>query len=95
MDGEDFVNFCGILRKPELYYYNWNFPLFNLIINENNSSIQVSVYFGLDTWILSLSSYPMFGYLDSWISQFFMYPDTWIHGHLDIMDNWILGYLDI
>ena len=68
MDGEDFVNFCGILRKPELYYYNWNFPLFNLIINENNSSIQVSGYLGLDTWILTLSNYPMFGYLDSLIS---------------------------
>ena len=36
----------------------------------------------------------MFGYLDSWISQFFMYPDTWIHGYLDIMDTWILGYFN-
>ena len=64
------------------------------IINENNPSIQVSGYLGLDTWILILSNYPMFGYMDSWISQFFMYPDTWIHGYLDIMDIWILGYLD-
>ena len=53
---------------------------FNLIINENNPSIQVSGYLSLDTWILILSNYPMFGYMDSWISQFFVYPDTWIHG---------------
>ena len=66
-----------------------------VIINGNNPSIQVSGYLGLDTWILILSNYPMFGYMDSWISQFFMYPDTWIHGYLDIMDTWILGYLDI
>ena len=66
-----------------------------VIINGNNPSIQVSGYLGLDTWILILSNYPMFGYMDSWISQFFMYPDTWIHGYLDIMDTWIIGYLDI
>ena len=39
----------------------------------------------------------MFGYMDSWISQFFVYPDTWIHGYLDIvdiMDTWILGYFN-
>ena len=65
------------------------------IINENNPSIQVSGYLDLDTWILILSNYPMFGYMDSWISQFSMYPDTWIHGYLDIMDTWIIGYLDI
>ena len=58
-------------------------------------SIQVSGYMGLHTWILILSNYPMFGYMDSWISQFVMYPDTWIHGYLDIMDTWIHGYLDI
>merc|ERR1712051_596391 len=51
-------------------------------------------YLGLDTWISILSNYPMFGYMDSWISHFFMYPDTWIHGYLDIMDTWILGYLN-
>ena len=38
----------------------------------------------LDTWIMILSNYPMFGYMDSWISQFSMYPDTWIHGYLYI-----------
>ena len=51
----------------------------------------------MDTWILILSNYPMFGYMDSWISQFFVYPDTWIHGYLDIvdiMDTWILGYFN-
>jgi len=64
-------------------------------INENNPSIQVSGYLGLDAWILILSNYPKFGYMDSWISHFYMYPDTWIHGYLDIMDTWIIGYLDI
>ena len=23
IDGEDFVNFCGLLRKPELYHQDW------------------------------------------------------------------------
>ena len=79
------------------FYFPRNGPQFNLIINRNNPSIQVSGYLGLDTWILILSNYPMFGYMDSWISQFFMYPDTWIHGYLDIMDTWIFKlfqYLD-
>ena len=75
-------------------YFLKNGPQFNLIINKNNPNNEVSGYLGLDTWILILSNYPMFGYMDSWISQFFMYPDTWIHGYLDIMDIWILGYLD-
>ena len=44
---------------------------------------------------IECTTYHMFGYMDSWISQFFIYPDTWIHGYLDIMDNWIFGYLDI
>ena len=79
---------------PKLFSQQ-GYPQFNLIINTINTSIQVSGYLGLDTWILILSNYPMFGYMDSWISQFFMYPDTWIHGYLDIMDNWIFGYLDI
>ena len=76
-------------------YFLRNVSQFISIINENNPSIQVSGYLGLDTWILILSNYPMFGYMDSWISQFFMYPDTWIHGYSDITDIWILGYLDI
>ena len=76
-------------------YYLRNVSEFISIIGINILSIQVSGYLGLDTWILILSNYPIFGYMDSWISQFLMYPDTWIHGYLDIMDTWILGYLDI
>ena len=53
--------------------------------------IQVSRYLGLDTWILILSNYPMLGYMDSWISHFFMYPDTWINGYLD---SWIPKYFN-
>ena len=78
-------------------YFLRNGSQFNLVINKNNPSIQVSGYLDLDTWILILSNYPMFGYMDSWISQFFVYPDTWIHGYLDIMDimdTWILGYFN-
>ena len=66
----------------------------NMKNKKKTPSIQVSGYMGLHTWILILSNYPMFGYMDSWISQFVMYPDTWIHGYLDIMDTWIVGYFN-
>ena len=76
-------------------YFLRNGSQFNLVINKNNPSIQAFGYLGLDTQILILSNFPMFGYmgqLDMSILYVSGYLDTWILGYHGYMDTWILGY---
>ena len=89
----EFSKFCPKNMMLNSYFLR-NVSQFISTINENNSSIQVSGYLGLDSWILILSNYPKFGYVDSWISHFYMYPDTWIHGYLDTWISIYFGYMD-
>ena len=87
----EFSKFCPKNMMLNSYFLR-NVSQFISTINENNSSIQVSGYLGLDSWILILSKIWIRGQLDISFLYVSGYLDTWILGYHGYLDNWILGY---